>query len=117
MPSQFIGMIIGTTTRQVYAVLNPDDDSELDNPRHLLLQNEEKEPVKMVKVDRADYGDCTTPDDLGLLINKYYVLSSFVAEGEEHIDAVDPHTIDSSMFRYQSRNTDLTPSVKEENDE
>jgi hypothetical protein len=38
MAKEFIGVIIGANSGQIYAVINPDDDSELDNPRLLLLQ-------------------------------------------------------------------------------
>lgn len=36
--SQFIGVIVGANSGNIYAVISPDDDRELDNPRLLLLQ-------------------------------------------------------------------------------
>jgi hypothetical protein len=38
MASDYIGVIVGANSGIVVAVINPDDDSELDNPRLLLLQ-------------------------------------------------------------------------------
>ena len=91
MPSQYIGLIVGTTTRRVYAVLNPDKDEDLDNPRHLLLQNEEKEPIRMEKIDRGAYEICMTPEEVDAVIHAYYIQKYFRPNdpppgGEEYIE-------------------------------
>jgi hypothetical protein len=72
MASEYIGLIVGQMTRTCYSVFNPDDDAELDNPQLLLLQNEEKEPVQMVKVARGDYSRCMSLEGLHNLIGAYY---------------------------------------------
>src|SRR5215831_8542533 len=50
MPKNFIGVIRGANSGTIYAVVNPNDDSELDNPRLLLLGGEKAEAMEMVKV-------------------------------------------------------------------
>jgi hypothetical protein len=61
-----VGVICGATTGTVYAVVNPDDDSELDNPRWLLIQIEEakREPLTLVRIDTASFMACTHPDQV-----------------------------------------------------
>ena len=88
MLSQYIGLIVGTTTRSVYAVVNPEHNDELDNPKHLLLRNELREPVQMVKVERGAMEACMTPEDVETLINQWYATTSRVQEGVEYIDAL-----------------------------
>jgi hypothetical protein len=68
MASEYIGLIVGFQSRRVYSVYNPDDDAELDNPRLLLLTNENHEPVAMVKVLRTDYMSDLSPDHLANLV-------------------------------------------------
>lgn len=70
MAANFIGVVRGANTGIVYAVINPDDDVELDNPRHLLLQNEAKEPVTLLRVPRGDYMQCMSSDALALLLSR-----------------------------------------------
>lgn len=54
--SKFIGVIRNVETRQIYAVINPDNDSELDNPRWLLLKIRGKtEAIELIKVSRDEY--------------------------------------------------------------
>jgi hypothetical protein len=72
MASKFIGLICGALTNRVYAVHNPDHDSELDNPRLLLIQNEEKEPVQMIKVERGKYMAALTPDHVQEIVDEHY---------------------------------------------
>ena len=55
MASQWVGVLRGVLSKRIYAVINPDDDVELDNPRFLLMQNEEKEPVALIRVSRGEY--------------------------------------------------------------
>ena len=88
MASQYIGLVVGTRSKRVYGVINPEEDGELDNPRHLLIQIEPKlrEPVTMAKVDRDGYESCMTPDEVHVLVNAWYVTSSFVHEGIERLD-------------------------------
>ena len=61
-----VGLICGAITGQIYAVINPDDDSELDNPRWLLIQvqTDQREPVLLLRVALADYMACTHPDEV-----------------------------------------------------
>lgn len=33
-----VGLVCGAITGKIYAVINPDDDAELDNPRWLLIK-------------------------------------------------------------------------------
>lgn len=70
MASQFIGAIVGSVTGNVYAIINPDEDSELDNPRHLLLQagTEDREPMLMVRIARGDYMGALSMDDVAALV-------------------------------------------------
>jgi hypothetical protein len=84
--SEFIGLIVGWTTRTVYAVINPRSDHELDNPRHLLLQNDKHEPVRMVKVARGKYEESMSMDDVNALISAWYVETSEVYRGPEYIE-------------------------------
>lgn len=61
-----VGLVTGATTGKVWAVINPDDDMELDNPRFLLIQIAEaaREPLVMVKVALIDYMAFEQPSDL-----------------------------------------------------
>lgn len=61
-----VGLVTGATTGKVYAVINPDEDAQLDNPRYLLIQIEEaqREPLTMVKVPLAEYMGLKAPADL-----------------------------------------------------
>lgn len=88
MASEFIGAIVGAVSGTVYAVINPDEDAELDNPRLLLLQahpetlppyDEEKdeqpppipgerEPMAMVRIPRGDYMAALTMQDVADII-------------------------------------------------
>lgn len=72
MPSQYIGLIVGAQTRRVYAVVNPEFDIELDNPRHLLLQNEQKEGVTMIKAERGAYEAALSLADIDTIVNTWY---------------------------------------------
>jgi hypothetical protein len=66
--SNFIGAVRGVTTGQIYMVINPDSDAELDNPRHLQMQADE--PVEMVKVPRGEYVGLMTLDQLAELVER-----------------------------------------------
>jgi hypothetical protein len=55
MASHYIGVIVGGDSGEIYAVINPDTDRQLFNPRFWLLQNSYGEPVKLVRVLREDY--------------------------------------------------------------
>lgn len=61
-----VGLVTGATTGKVWAVINPDDDTELDNPRFLLIQIAEavREPLVMVKVALTEYMAFEQPSDL-----------------------------------------------------
>lgn len=70
MPQDFIGVIIGTNSGTPVAVINPTDDSELDNPRLLLIQGT-SEPLQMVKVPRGDYLGAMSMDQVAELVAKF----------------------------------------------
>lgn len=61
-----VGLVTGATTGKVWAVINPDDDSELDNPRYLLIQIAEalREPLVMVKIELSEYMTFKGPSDM-----------------------------------------------------
>jgi len=91
MAAEFIGLVCGSTTGRIYAVINPDDDSELDNPRHLLLkvgvvelpeipppedpdepQQQPpalREPLTMVRIPRGEYEACLSMDDVAKIVS------------------------------------------------
>lgn len=67
--SDFIGVIRNAGTGQIYAVINPDDDAELDNPRLLLLKAVGRsEAIEMVRVPRDEYMKTTTREELEALV-------------------------------------------------
>lgn len=68
--SAFIGVIVGGETGQIYAVVNPDDDAELDNPRLLLLRVAGGEPMRMVRVPRGDYMGALSMEDVAKLVER-----------------------------------------------
>jgi hypothetical protein len=71
MESQFIGVVRNAETKQILMVINPDADSELDNPRWLLLKEENKTvALELIKVPRGEYMGALTMDQLGTLISK-----------------------------------------------
>jgi hypothetical protein len=68
--SDFIGVIRSATTGEIYAVVNPDDDSELDNPRFLLLKRiGATDAVEMIRVPRGDYMGAMTTEQLKQLVD------------------------------------------------
>lgn len=68
--SDFIGAVVSATTGQVYAIVNPTFDSELDNPRFLLIRGAETDALTMVKIPRGDYMGALTLDDVAALVAK-----------------------------------------------
>ena len=50
-----IGAVVGANTGTVYAIVNPTFDSELDNPRLLLMRGEQTEAIRRVRIPRGDY--------------------------------------------------------------
>jgi hypothetical protein len=67
MASEWIGVLRGVLSKRIYGVINPDDDAQLDNPRFLLIQNEEMEPVRLIRIWREDYMTATSMDDVARL--------------------------------------------------
>lgn len=61
-----VGLVCGAATGTVYAVINPDDDAELDNPRWLLIKiaAAQREPLALVKVNLELYMGFTHPDQV-----------------------------------------------------
>jgi hypothetical protein len=67
--SEFIGVVRDVETGAVLMVINPDDDSELDNPRWLLLKATGRtSAMEMVKVPRGEYMGAMTTEQLATLI-------------------------------------------------
>lgn len=70
MAQEFIGVIIAAATGTPVAVINPDDDRELDNPRLLLIQGT-GEPLMMVKVPRGDYMGMLSMQQVAELVERF----------------------------------------------
>lgn len=68
MASKFIGVIREALTGTIMAVVNPDSDAELDNPRLLLLKGAGPEAMQMVKVPRGAYEGALSMDDVARLV-------------------------------------------------
>ena len=65
MARDFIGVIRNANTGQIYAVINPDDDSEIGNPRLLLLKRAgATEAIEMLRVPRSIYESYTSMDQV-----------------------------------------------------
>jgi hypothetical protein len=66
MASKYIGVFMGADSGRVMAVINPDDDAQLDKPSYwLLLQDREfGEPTKLLKVSREDAAKAQTMEQL-----------------------------------------------------
>jgi len=70
MASEFVGVIIGANSKNIFHVVDPKDDAELDDKRLLLGAVTKYEPLRMVKVPRANYeGAVRTPHDLQRMID------------------------------------------------
>ena len=70
MASEWIGVVISAESGSIHAVINPDDDAELDNPRMWLIQNDRKEAMKLIRVPRGDYMAALSLDDVAKLVEK-----------------------------------------------
>lgn len=70
MAQDFIGVIVTAHSGTPIAIINPDDDSELDNPRLLLIQGT-NEPLMMVKVPRGDYMGALSLDQVAELVARF----------------------------------------------
>jgi hypothetical protein len=68
MASQFIGVIRSASSGQVLAVVNPDEDAELNNPRLLLIRQAATDAIELIRVPRDDYMATLTLDDLAELV-------------------------------------------------
>jgi hypothetical protein len=67
MTSEYVGVVRDFETKEVLAVINPDDDSELDNPRWLLIKSGER-AVELVRVPRGRYMSVMSMGDLANLM-------------------------------------------------
>ena len=71
MSSNFIGVIRNALTGEIYAVVNPDGDHELDDPKMLLLKRVGvTEAVEMVKVPRAQFEQARSMDAVDEIVKK-----------------------------------------------
>lgn len=70
MAQDFIGVVIGANSGTPIAVINPTDDSELDNPKLLLIRGSD-EPLTMVKIPRGDYLGAMSMDQVAELVAKF----------------------------------------------
>jgi hypothetical protein len=69
--SDFIGVVRSATTGEIFAVINPDDDSELNNPRWLLIKRiGATDAVELIKVPRGDYMGAMTTEQLAELVQR-----------------------------------------------
>lgn len=69
--SRYIGVVRSAVTGHIYAVINPDDDSELNNTRWLLIKMKGiTDAVEMVTVPRSDYMNAMTLDQLAALVER-----------------------------------------------
>jgi len=68
--SEFIGAVVGANTGHVYAIVNPDNDSELDSPRFMLIRGTHTEPVMMVRIPRNEYTSALSMDDVARIIER-----------------------------------------------
>lgn len=70
MASNFIGAIVGADGT-IHAIVNPDNDSELDNPRLLLLRTQEKaQGISMVKITRGEYMGALSMKDVAAIVQR-----------------------------------------------
>lgn len=71
-----VGLVCGAITGKVYAIINPDEDEELDNPRWLLIQviRDEREPILLLRVGMAEYMACTHHDEVQAIANRSFRL-------------------------------------------
>jgi len=75
MATPFIGLIVGARTRTLYAVLNPDNEKEIDNPRHLLTMAADfdiKEPIAMLRIEHGAFEIAESLEDIDTIIDAYY---------------------------------------------
>lgn len=69
--SEFIGVIRDAATGDILAIINPDDDAQLDNPRLLQIRRAEGPSVnEMIKVPRGEYTRAMTADQLIALVER-----------------------------------------------
>jgi len=70
MSQDYIGVIVAANSNTPVAVINPSDDSELDNPRLLLIQGT-GEPLMMVKIPRGEYMGLLSMDQVAEIVKKF----------------------------------------------
>lgn len=70
MPSEYIAVVRTLLSKKLVATLNPDDDAQLDNPRWLLIQHIDREPVALIKLKRDDYMQCRSFADLAEAVER-----------------------------------------------
>lgn len=70
MASNFVGVVRDVETGGVIAVINPDDDSELDNPRWLLFRPGKTAAIELVRVPRGEYTEAMTMEQLAALVER-----------------------------------------------
>lgn len=70
MPSEYVAVVRTLLSKKLVATLNPDDDAQLDNPRWLLIQHVDREPVALIKLKRDDYMKCLSFKALEAAVEK-----------------------------------------------
>jgi hypothetical protein len=69
--SKFVGVVRDYETKEVLAIINPDDDAELDNPRWMLIKGGGKErAVELVRMERGDFMTTSNHEQLFELLKK-----------------------------------------------
>ena len=68
--SQYVGIIMGSTSGKIYAVVNPDSDRELDDPKFLLMRSDLVEPVEMQRVQRSEYMKLRSIHEVAALVRR-----------------------------------------------
>ena len=69
MSSEFIGVIRDAETKDILAVINPDNDVELDNPRWLLIRIATA-AIELIKIPRNEYMGALTMEQLSKLVDE-----------------------------------------------
>jgi hypothetical protein len=67
--SEFIGVVRSMQSGTILAVINPDSDDELDDPRWLLIRGL-KEPISLVLVPREEYMNARSMAEIERIVER-----------------------------------------------